>query len=570
MALAFVVAELQWIHAITWDEVEFFRATRWIAEGRVAYRDFWEHHLPLQWVLFAPFAAAFGGGAGVAPILAMRWIQIAAWIGLFAAGAAVLRRAELDQTQRRIALLLLLGTPLFLRPALEYRVDVIGNLAFIAALWMATRNTRAAWIAFGALMSSAVLANMRLAPLVIATAAFFLFVHLEERRWKWNPKALSMLIGALAVALVFVICIVATGATDGLIDGLRFNIVSDRMLSGEAKTFLPLLGQPWTQRDLGAFALWLGAIAGAVLALRDIRRPGLLQILALLAILSVFFIARLGVQYIYHFQTAFLLMAPLAASVVRGERAQLPAMLFLALILAINLGRMIPPQREPMQYHDVVMRAVDQRTKPGETVWDGCGFALRRDPAYRYWFLPSGVRLLAIGREIETYDVPQMAKSPPGAIVHSIRVNLWLQRFPRLAAHATHHYIPLYRDLWIPGMSAIVGPRRRVTWLVPRTGRYRVYAADVLVRHPWFTKPLDYAMTMDSTVYELPLRELPVTDPRSMRIAVDGVLTPSLELNLKQGSILSLDSLAVRRMGVLIVPDDVTTLFMAPDTPVIM
>ena len=37
------------LHPIVWDEIEYFRATDWVAHGLVPYRDFWEHHTPLQW-----------------------------------------------------------------------------------------------------------------------------------------------------------------------------------------------------------------------------------------------------------------------------------------------------------------------------------------------------------------------------------------------------------------------------------------------------------------------------------------------------------------------------------------
>jgi hypothetical protein len=48
-----------------------------------------------------------------------------------------------------------------------------------------------------------------------------------------------------------------------------------------------------------------------------------------------------------------------------------------------------------MRNQDYVMREVDRRTQPGDVVFDGTGYALRRKPAYRYWFLPVGLRFLA-------------------------------------------------------------------------------------------------------------------------------------------------------------------------------
>src|SRR5688572_11838484 len=33
---------LHWLHPVNWDEIEFYCATKWIAEGRLPFRDFWE------------------------------------------------------------------------------------------------------------------------------------------------------------------------------------------------------------------------------------------------------------------------------------------------------------------------------------------------------------------------------------------------------------------------------------------------------------------------------------------------------------------------------------------------
>ena len=48
LVLAWCAAMLHRGEPLAWDEIEFFRATRWIAEGRLPFRDYWEHHLPLQ------------------------------------------------------------------------------------------------------------------------------------------------------------------------------------------------------------------------------------------------------------------------------------------------------------------------------------------------------------------------------------------------------------------------------------------------------------------------------------------------------------------------------------------
>src|SRR5688572_20083196 len=129
------------------------------------FRDFWEHHLPLQWIVFAPIARLFANGPGVESIVMMRWAQMAMWIAVFTLLVRLMRRASVEPWP---SLVLLLVSSSFVRRAIEYRVDVPGNLAYIGGVALiAFGGGRWRWVGFGALMSAAVLANMRLAPLVI-------------------------------------------------------------------------------------------------------------------------------------------------------------------------------------------------------------------------------------------------------------------------------------------------------------------------------------------------------------------------------------------------------------------
>jgi hypothetical protein len=560
------VIELQWARPIHWDEVEYFRATKWVAEGRVPFRDFWEHHLPLQWYLFAPVAALTGNSAGVASLLAMRWAQIPLWIAAFAFLFAILRRAGIARDRALAGLLVALASPLFVEFAIEYRLDTLATALYFAALWMVFRrpSVRAVWIAFGALMSAVVLANMRMMPLVVTTAVLLSFIAIEEQRWKWKPVSLWMSAGVLAAVSVFAIWLVATGTREPLWDAMRYNIVSNRMLAGQAHTFIPTLLLPFRQFDLGAIALMAAGIAGAIAALRTIHRPGVMQLVALLAFADVVFISRHGVHYPYHFQIAFLFAAMLAANIIRTDLVERLSMVVVAIAATVYIARLIPIS-DSMAYQSRVMTEVDRRTLANERVWDGCGYALRRAPAYRYWFLPAGVRMMAMRGMIEPYDVRQLAAAPPAAIVHTLRVNQWLRAFPEAGSYVTHHYLPLYRDLWIPGLSAAVPPRSRVTWIAPRGGTYRVYASEILAKHPWFTRPLDYAIDSGpgAAVYAFRIADLPPADPARMHLTVDGAPV-SRTFALKKGSAVQLESAWETKTGVIIVPENVTELFAGP------
>src|SRR5688500_19650353 len=57
-AAAVRLIPLQWLHPLNWDELEYFVASKWIGEGRVPFRVFWDHPTLLVWFVFALLAAS--------------------------------------------------------------------------------------------------------------------------------------------------------------------------------------------------------------------------------------------------------------------------------------------------------------------------------------------------------------------------------------------------------------------------------------------------------------------------------------------------------------------------------
>jgi hypothetical protein len=569
------------------DEVEFFRATRWIAEGRVPFRDFWEHHGPLQWMLFAP-VASFANGPGVASIVTLRWAQVLLWIGI---AALLLRITKRHGANGWIALVLLLVSATFVRRAVEYRVDVPGNLAFLAALAViATNATRARWIAFGALMSLAVLANIRLAPLAIVTAT--IAVYFQERR----PRAAWMVAGVAMVSAASVAWLSFTGAWAPFMDAIvRYNTASAKLL--EVETFFDALLAPFWALDIGGIAFWLLAIAGAVLAWRG-PSPGAARhplpaggergddngigsesgrrpdegprFLALIAIASVLTVALMEVQYDYHFQTTWLLALPLVAVAIERMHAQWRHVTagVAAVALAVFVLQIAPAFAVETEYQDDVMKTAERYTAANETVFDGAGYALRREPAYRYWFLTTGVRMLAESRVLPPYGARDMAANPPAAVIADYRLRLYLESFPELARYTTQHYLPLYRNLWLPGMTALITRPSRVAWVAPRAGAYDVWASESLATHPWLTNPLQYAAIQGPLAprYVIPLRRLPPLRAEELQWSVDGIEQPRgvRTLALNKGSRVELHVAHARPAGVLLVPHGIDALCLAP------
>ncbi len=534
------------------DELEFFRATRWIADGRVPFRDFWEHHLPLQWIAFAP-VAKFANWPGVASVVLLRWAQAVLWIGI---ATLLLRVTKRIGANAWIALVLLLVSATFVRRAVEYRVDVLGNLAFLGALALVLAHaTRARWIAFGALMSLAVLANMRLAPLAIVTAIVVAFVH--KRRALWMVPGVAVVAGAFIAWLSF------TGAWAPFLDAIvRYNTASAKLL--EVDTFFDALLAPLWTLDIGGIALWMFGIAGAVFAFRAKGTP---RLVALIAVASIVVVALMEVQYDYHFQTTWLLLVPLAALAIERLQQRWRNVLagVAAVALAVFVLQIAPAYAVEIEYQDAVMNAADRYTTPGERVFDGAGYALKREPAYRYWFLTTGVRMLAESGALEAYDI---AGNPPAAVIADYRLRLYLESFPELARSVTQHYVPLYRNLWLPGMTARLTRPSRVAWVAPRAGAYDVWASEALATHPWLTNPLQYASIQGPLAprYVIPLQHLPPLPGDALQWRVDGVEQPRgiRTLALRKGARVELVTAHARAAGVLLVPHGIDALCLAP------
>jgi hypothetical protein len=108
---------------------------------------------------------------------------------------------------------------------------------------------------------------------------------------------------------------------------------------------------------------------------------------------------------------------------------------------------------------------------------------------------------------------------------------------PDLRRYFTAHYLPYWRDLWLPGMSAVIRPGSRATWIVPADGQYVVYASADLVAHPWFRG--------NSSVYTR--------------------LQGGKQVTLRRGSSYTMASTEVRPVGVFIVPERITELFRQPE-----
>jgi len=497
---------LQWLHPLNWDEIEFYRAARWIAEGRTPFREFWEHHTPLVWYVFAPFTR-LTDAPGVDAIVILRWAQVPVWIAIFWLTNLFMRDAGLTPFARWAAMAIALSSTWLMNPAVEFRLDPLAVLFYMGALVLWQRGTKRAMFGAGALFCLASLANMRLIPLLVLTVLFLRIIDVRQQRWKGNAVANWIFAGGIAVLTVFLLFMAATQSLGSFIHSVFFeNYIGDKYATPVIGAFphrlLILFGVrvigsdrlfEIAAIDAGGIALFLLGAAGLFLALRRFRVPDDLFVVAFLELCALLVTAGMNFVYVYHFESIIILALPLIAMVIE----RIPRRGFVFAILAVAwtvnaFASFFRGKELDRAYQDLVMHELHARTLPGEKVWAGIPWALRREPSYHFWFLPDMTKHLVQGRFAQPYLLRDVLRDPPAAVVFDHSTMVWMTLVQReLAPYFIRHYIPVWRNLWVPGMNVRLRPGRTAfEWIVPRDGTYRLFASNALAKHMWFRDPI--------------------------------------------------------------------------------
>lgn len=496
---AWALINLQWGRAIAWDEVEFLRATDWIRQGQVPYRDFFEHHAPLTWFLMAPLEA-LRHGPGVDPVLWLRWMQVPLW------GMAIwrvniwMREGGGSSWSRYLALGCLLGTPFFVFNAIEYRVDTLGTLLVILALDRFRRpGLRQACLA-GGLLTASVLANLRFGPLAVTMALAASSLDSEAGRWCFRPRRLGAVLGGAAIALVPWLLYLAV--THSFWDMWHWCVIANAVTSASvsaSRDFVPYLWYPISNWDLPGVLLELGMVAGGWQVVRGFRKPGFIHLVLLTQVANLIFVWVMKVQYLYHFELILCLAVPFLAieadriaALKAGSRVLAwagPGVL--AFAITVNGSTLASANNHPtMAYQDEVLREAARLAPSGSTVLDGCGWLLDSKPAYRFWFLPVLARVLYLRHQVAPYTLEDMRKDPPALVIANMRLGNMASENPDIGAAITTQYLPSAPNLWTPGLSRVLDASSPVwTWTVMGAGDYQLLCGPGLALHPWFHSP---------------------------------------------------------------------------------
>ncbi len=576
------------LQPLNWDEIEFYRATDWVSHGLVPYRDFWEHHTPLQWYLFAPFAR-MTKSPGAAAIIWMRVVQIPLWIATFWLANLWMRRSGRTAFGRWTAIAIATCSSLLMLPAVEYRVDVLASAVYIAALVIlscaslsrAERGSEESgrWRFFaGATLCLAGFANLRLGPLLAATAILDAFIDRAAHKWQWSWRRAIPLGAGVAASLVVVLGYF--GIRGALPDMLQHvfveNYLGDKYGEIIRWSFLHRIlvpfgvriygggGQPfeWTGIDVAGVFIVVAGLVGLGRAIVRWKKPDEWFFFALLQIANILFIAKMKYVYNYHLEIVVLMMLPFVAGEIDRLTPLRAVAAFAAvcLVLAIYFG-VFRGKEDDFTYQDLVMREADAHTRPLAKVFDGVGWALRRRPAYQFWFLPDLVRQLVAHGDAPPYRVNEWVADPPQAVITDRNCAVWLAMHPDLGSYVVRHYVPLWRNLWLPGLNARLDPAHpSAQWYAPADGDYRLIASPTLADHPWFAHPFAYRVAKP---------EVSATDPTAIADVVWYVnQQPAAifrgKLHLKKGDIVNVISLVREPIGLFLLPGNEPLWFKQP------
>ncbi|MEA2489194.1 MAG: hypothetical protein QOH21_986, partial [Acidobacteriota bacterium] len=140
----------------------------------------------------------------------------------------------------------------------------------------------------------------------------------------------------------------------------------------------------------------------------------------------------------------------------------------------------------------------------------------------------------------------------------------WMAADRTLQTMLVRHYLPLWRNLWLPGLNVrLTAEAPSFAWIAPTGGAYRIYASPALASHPWFSRPLFVASFYEASAQrlQLPLEE-PADHPELLlwrgAVPKDGVI------NLWKGQRLEVTSRSAEPLGLFLVPGHDTMLFRQP------
>lgn len=436
------------------DEIEHLHSAYNMKSGRVIYRDFWEGHNPLLYVLLQPLidvndpVASYRRGR----MLALGVLLAVAGLTAFTAH----RLAGSFAAVTAAGLLSLHST--FIEHGSEVRPD--GWIALAVAVCLALEVVRMPqaqrFCAQGLALSFGFLATQKTAVVTCVFGLHWLILAVRQRR------ATLVVAPCLVWALPVIVAALLVWSAGAWADYLRYNIVGVVRHVNRAITAAHFGPESFLLRGALRNPLFscIAILAAAHTAAAVLRRtPGSHRLRLPLAVAFVSFLSLWLNPFPFPYvHVAVLPSIALLASVAVGSIAAGLApsslrahMLVLACLIAHGLtsvprllGKIVAGKDDQM----AMLQQINAITEPNETVFDMAGLYFRPD-AYPVFVMTSAM-VVRYQQGAFPRIIPYLRERAPACIIVNYR-SFWLPRSER--AFIVQHYVSYVGPLFVPGKS---------------------------------------------------------------------------------------------------------------------
>jgi hypothetical protein len=485
----------------TVDEFQYIHATWLVSEGEVPYRDFYEHHFPLSYVLHAPLL--WSDGSFPERALGLRLAVFLWWVGCVGVASAWAARLSGDAKVGLLAgaLGLLLGFSAM--SAIDFRADNFGAFLLLAGCaWLemnrgAARRGRA--ILGGIVLALAIAMTQKMLFVVGATVVGWWAwdaLRAREGRAPFLPRpgaclAGGLAVGALALALAAAFGVLASG----------FEITILQAIEHEA-LYPAVSGWLYWKPFLAA-----APISSALLVLFAglyfvLARDGFWGVPLAVSLLGGVLVQA---QYPYNYVFPCLVVALLAARGFglslawldrRFERvpAWTPLLYLLAFGLAADQGRFLLGTTSNAHQLEILSK-IERTTGPDDVVIDNSGGALFRPHASYYYHHGDAHRLM-----FEDYFRDELVGDYRESEALLWIMDYRLRELPKpVHDYFQRHYVRVDGSLFGLGFHLRRGGKseRTTTIEVVREGDYYVFPAPVKLSSGLRREPRETDLRLD-------------------------------------------------------------------------
>ena len=400
------------------DEPQHLHVVWGWATGLLPYRDFFDNHVPLFHLLFAPLIFPFSANARIS-FIPMRFAMAPLWLGslwaIYLLGArAFSARAGLW------AMLLAASSPRFFFKMGEFRTDVLWTLLWFAALAVllqekpGLRRFFCAGLLLGAALAVSMKTSIMLAALAFAGANLFLILWPRRRAVSW--RGIACRVGALGLGFLLVPALVlAFFAEHGLLRVMYRCVIEHNRLPGTSLApsgiYLALI-----------FAVSGGAILAAWLCAKMTADSAAgLRRAALILVTAVYYLI---IRFVWPIVTAqdytpldplfFVCLAPALLLLGNWLARALPkrpvrlAPLGVLFLFGLSQWRAYSSPFQNGAHGEIAMVAdVLKLTSPGEIIMDAKGETLFRPRAFYYVLETLTINRMSLGL-LKDDAVPRM------------------------------------------------------------------------------------------------------------------------------------------------------------------